>query len=40
VFDKLDADRLVLSMSAADPGEAERVLSKIDRLRRGRKRVQ
>ncbi|MBN2582256.1 MAG: hypothetical protein JXL80_04250 [Planctomycetes bacterium] len=40
VFDKLDVDRLVLVMSATDPRAAERTMSRIDRLRRGRKRVQ
>ncbi len=40
VFDRLDPDRLVLPMVARTPAEGERILAKVERLRRGRKRVQ
>jgi len=40
VFDRLDVDRLVLSLPRSDPRSAEKTLSHLDRLRRGRKRVQ
>jgi len=40
VFDRLDVDRLILGIGARDLAEGERIMARIDRLRRGRKRVQ
>jgi hypothetical protein len=40
VFEKLDVDCLALSIPCADVAQGERITSKIDQLRAGRKRVQ
>lgn len=40
VFDKLDVDRLVLTIPAEDAAAGRRIMDRIERLRAGRKRVQ
>ena len=40
VFDRLDVDRLILGIGAGDLAEGDRIMARLDRLRRGRKRVQ